>query len=201
MPVSGSPKEIVHEELHRFKHGQLHSEELAYIAGLFDGEGSVNFGNARSTKFIRIFVTNTNLEILEWLKSIFGGDIKPLSSRKSGWKKGYCWRLQWSRAVEFLSSIEPWSKIKRPQIVVAITWDVVRPHRGGKPPCDHKEVMDFLSEELRWLNKRGVSSEPKPSSLVLKEMGLCQQLDCLLMKRCIRKCTNLNTETCILEQV
>lgn len=25
MPVSGSPKEIIHSELHRFKHGQLHS--------------------------------------------------------------------------------------------------------------------------------------------------------------------------------
>lgn len=25
MPISGSPKEIVHEEMHRFKHGQLHS--------------------------------------------------------------------------------------------------------------------------------------------------------------------------------
>lgn len=25
MPVSGTPKEIIHEEMHRFKHGQLHS--------------------------------------------------------------------------------------------------------------------------------------------------------------------------------
>lgn len=182
MPVSGTPKEIVGEEMHRrvlidtqFRRAldvlckvNLSSEEMAYIAGLFDGEGCVSFGRTRSSWFIRVFVTNTNLEILEWLKSIFGGDIKKLSSRRDGWKQGYCWRISWTRAIEFLSLIAPWSRLKKRQIEIALAWDWSRAGMGQK---SEPLSVDLLVRELHWWNQRGGTSDPNPVSEFLQEIG------------------------------
>ena len=43
---------------------------LAYVAGLFDGEGSVGVGIDYK---VRITLCNTDEKVIKWLKSLFGG--------------------------------------------------------------------------------------------------------------------------------
>jgi hypothetical protein len=180
MPVSGTKPEIIipdllgiASDLRRKTDLALSRTDCAYLSGLFDGEGCVNFASVKNSRYIRIFITNTELDILKWVQSIFGGDISLLSSRKDGWKQGYCWRLSWTKAIEFLSFIEPWSKIKRRQIEIALAWHSLRPGQGGgcapgrsRPP---DEAVDLLIKELAWWNKRGGSTGPSPVTTILME--------------------------------
>jgi hypothetical protein len=138
-----------------------------YAAGFVDGEGCIGFAKTRSSIFPRIIVTNTNLEILNEFKEKWGGDIKPLSLRKKNWKQGYYWRVSWSKAVDFLSDIEPYLKIKKMQAHAVFAWNEVRPGRGGKTD---KDSFDFLVSYVHWLNKKGVNNEKNPLDVVLESI-------------------------------
>jgi hypothetical protein len=131
----------------------------AYIAGFVDGEGSIGFcRNRGSAIYPRVLVVNTNLAILEELRNQYGGDIAPLSRRKVGWKQGWMWRLSWSRAVNFLSDIQPWLRLKAMQAVAVFCWDAIRPGRGKSTASAQDERMDahaYLFDYVRNLNKRG----------------------------------------------
>lgn len=68
-------------------------EEIAYIAGIFDGEGHVGSSGVRS---IQVGITSTDLDILERVVAVFGGTIygpyekeerKPIFAWKAGSRK------------------------------------------------------------------------------------------------------------------
>jgi hypothetical protein len=168
----------------------LPSDTLAYVAGLFDGEGCVNFTQAGKQRawVIRVMIRNTDRPIIDYLQSVFGGRIetKVAYSDKPQWKTSYCWRLDWDAAVQFLEAIEPWVRIKSDQILVARLWDAVR-NRGNRisSEADYKEMIELLVKQLAWLNRKGRrSSEDKepmqeiidtldaPIDQILEEMGL-----------------------------
>ena len=52
----------------------MNEQEIAYIAGLFDGEGSIVL--AKDTRLtpgafqLTISITNTNLKVLEWIQKL-----------------------------------------------------------------------------------------------------------------------------------
>jgi hypothetical protein len=149
---------------------------LAYAAGFVDGEGCIGFTRCRNSVYPRVLVTNTNIEILEEFKEKWGGDIKPLSLRKENWKQGYSWRISWSKAVDFLSQIEPYLKIKWPQAHTVFAWNEIRPGRGQKWD---EECLEFLVDRISWLNKKGPKTDCDPLDIVLKEIqdearSLCQ---------------------------
>ena len=153
---------------------QLSKDELAYIAGIFDGEGCINFQCIRGSYYIRVLITNTNRDLLEYIQSIFGGDIKKMS-RKSGWKQSYVWRLSWSKAIEFLSLIEPWLRVKEDQAHIAFCWDHFRPGRGQGPIQKEKrkeanDVSKYLRECLTFFNKRGTHNLEDPVQRELDRM-------------------------------
>lgn len=130
-----------------------------YIAGLFDGEGCINFSRCRTSIFPRILLVNTNLAILEKLKAQYGGDIQKLS-RKPNWKQAYIWRLSWLKAVNFLDEISDWLEIKTEQADIIFAWDFLRKELTP-------EAKNFLIKQLHWLNKRGPATEAEPLKEVL----------------------------------
>jgi hypothetical protein len=138
---------------------------LAYIAGFFDGEGCVGFVRARSAIYARVLVTNTDRAVLEKLQQQFGGDIRQLALRRSGWKTGWYWRLSWSRAVAFLDAIYPWLRVKRAQAQTIFAWDAIRVGRGKQSAADRAAYLDaveLLRVRMHWLNKKGGSEQPDP---------------------------------------
>ena len=111
----------------------------------------------------------TNLTILEYLRSVFGGRIGSIGHRRMHWKIGYQWDIRWDAAVSFIEAIEPWLRIKKEQALVAIAWGEIRNRRNQ--PGDDKECVALLVEQLRWLNKKGADGQQgvDPMTAVLQK--------------------------------
>ena len=106
--------------------------DMAYIAGLFDGEGSIHFKRGiekkkkhkgkgyRYSNSMRISmeITMTDQSVLIWLHEVLGvGTLRPKTVkglRKDGTKylKQYKWRCTFRDAYKVCRLIWPWSKTK-----------------------------------------------------------------------------------------
>ena len=158
------------------KSGRKHTPiDLAYLAGLIDGEGSVivnpycpREGQRFKQYNLRVLVVNTNKEILEWIKSIFGGGVyshgKPESIKH---KQCYTWNIDAKKAEILLREVFPYLKIKKPQAKVALefrkTFNLSKYiryengiHVGNKVPDNLLNKRSQLREELKSLNQRGL---------------------------------------------
>lgn len=108
-------------------------EDLIYTAGLFDGEASVGIYSYKRKEFyytMSVRLTNTNLEVLEWLKITFGGSVNPYK-KKEGRKQAYQWTISSNQALLFLRLIQPFIKIKKEQANLAIEFQSTKRHRNG----------------------------------------------------------------------
>src|SRR5215831_10670720 len=131
----------------------LERETLAYIAGLFDGEGCVNFTRSGQSKtwVIRVMIRNTDRGIIEYVQSLFGGRIetKKAYAGKPLWKPSYCWRADWDAAISFLVQIEPWIRIKKEQIYCARVWDAVRSRGNANVDQEYRDMIELLAQQLQ----------------------------------------------------
>jgi hypothetical protein len=136
---------------------------LAYVAGLVDGEGSIGFTKvgAHRSWVPRVSITNTNLDVLEDIGKKFGGYIVPLSQRKEGWKQGYSWLILNSSAVSFIDLIYPWLRIKREQAWLLFLWDCIRPGKGIKRTTETIEALELINAQSKWLNMKGCNRPSK----------------------------------------
>ena len=153
------------------------AETLAYTAGLFDGEGCVNFSQSGQAKtlFIRVMIRNTDYGIMEFLQSAFGGQVSQYDySKNPTWKTSYCWRLDWDSAMDFLCAIEPWVRIKAEQILVAKVWGAIRNRGGKKLTDDYRSQIDLLAKQLHWLNRKckRLESDIEPIAEVLTTLSV-----------------------------
>ena len=100
--------------------------DLAYIAGLIDGEGSIQYKQymrkrkhnpkAYPTWSIRIEIAMTDRSVLIWLNEILGvGTVNPRKV-KPGKKKQWRWRCSHRQAYFVAKLIWPYVHIKLPAI-------------------------------------------------------------------------------------
>lgn len=101
---------------------------LAYIAGYFDGEGTVGINrstrNGSSRYRIQVSLGNTYKPAVDELKTTFGGSIHPHSKGKSNHRQMWYWTVNGVAAYNFLSKVLPYLREKQAQA---------------------QEVMDFYS--------------------------------------------------------
>ena len=110
--------------------------DKAYIAGLFDGEGSVHFKRGiekkkkhkgkgyRTSKSMRISmeITMTDSSIIRWVNEVLGVGVFSKKPRKGLRKDGtkylmqYRWRCTFRDAYYVCCLIWPWSHTKLPKI-------------------------------------------------------------------------------------
>ena len=98
-------------------------EDLSYLAGFFDGEGSIYIitNYKRNQHSLVVSITNTDMKILNWIKDFFGGNIaKTLFIKEKNNKP--CGRIRFysQNALFFLKQIEPFLKIKKEKARLAI---------------------------------------------------------------------------------
>ena len=140
--------------------------ELAYTAGIMDGEGSIMIQKTQgytklSDHYFRLIVViaNTDSWLIVWLHTTYGGYMYDTPA-KPGCKPLFTWRITGKPAKVFLESILPYLHIKKPQAELAIKF------QGNKKPRFGKKVKAYGSEELvlqeadrilmASLNKKGV---------------------------------------------
>ncbi len=91
---------------------------LAYIAGLFDGEGHIGFYTYKASKngqrYARLVlgITNSYRPVLDWVRKIVGAGRIHLKRRQGDWKDCYTYILQGMRARTFLTALLPYLKVK-----------------------------------------------------------------------------------------
>jgi len=121
------------------KRGQvttLSSEDIAYIAGLFDGEGSIYFARRPEKKKkhkgegyrisnsqrISMEITMTDRSVLQWVHEVLGVGTLVKKPRKGLRKDGTKYLMQWKWRCTFrdayfvCSVIWPWSHTKLAKI-------------------------------------------------------------------------------------
>lgn len=137
----------------------LSDREIAYLAGFFDGEGCVSilrFAEKRraATYFayrLQVRIGNTNLEVLEWIQSKFGGTIYDQVRSVPGNRKPFwAWHTSGHKAKTFLEMIEPFVIVKRRQIQVALQFLSLGRHQHV--PAARAALCGQMAE----LNFRGV---------------------------------------------
>jgi hypothetical protein len=102
--------------------------DLAYWAGLFDGEGCVLIARGRNPgrkvvqHWLTVSVSNTDLDVLRELGERFGGSIATDRTRKPHWHTCYHWHTSGRIAAAFLSAILPFARVKRAQIELALAF-------------------------------------------------------------------------------
>ena len=99
--------------------------ELAYLAGIFDGEGSVSIlrckrGDHRASYSLRVSVANTHLPTLDTLKEMFGGGIS--QKDKTHQRDCWSWYCGGKVAARCLRTLLPYLRIKVQQAEMGVAF-------------------------------------------------------------------------------
>lgn len=108
------------------------SQELAYAAGILDGEGSIIISHTKY-QYAVLFVTvsNTHHGVIKWLHKNFGGSVYQNKQPKR--KLCYKWTLCSNQAVRFLEVIYPFLMIKKERAKIAIKFQNKKSKQGTGP--------------------------------------------------------------------
>jgi len=138
-------------------------QEIAYLAGLFDGEGCITVGRevrrGKERAKSRVNVGMTTPEPLFLYKRIFGGAIS-VSQRKDKRhpKTFYNWHLQGRKVELFLRVIEPYVVVKKDKLLLSLS--LLGYYRSGSPR--RIELADQISQRRA---KKGGSDFSLPDPL------------------------------------
>jgi len=131
----------------------------AYAAGLFDGEGTLHISAYKPRRdvprpFHRLYVAigNTNVEVLEWVRSHYGGKVYTFEQSRPGFKPISRWQGTSAVAIAFLRAIEPYVIVKRDRVALALRFaETIRAPNGQRGSLTDEEYA--LREEIRQLMK------------------------------------------------
>lgn len=120
------------------------NKTMAYVGGLFDGEGHVSFnwGGKRHSWIRRVIITNTHKPTIDWLKRTFGGSI--FQHTKPNGTVIYQWGHQSREGIErFLKVLSPCLRQKKRRAQVMLSF-----LRGRKS-------ADEASRQIKEMNRKG----------------------------------------------
>lgn len=106
------------------------STQIAYLAGIIDGEGSIYIGNfSKNPKTgspyfqTNIQVTNTEKSLIDWIFETFGGLISkrtPRQTSKNSTKQAWVWTASGERVTHICELILPYLLCKRKQAEIML---------------------------------------------------------------------------------
>lgn len=150
--------------------GKVSESQLAYLAGIVDGEGHFNIhktraGNQRctNTRFqAEVIIVNSSYALMEWLIETFGSSICARKKDKAHYKQTWRWRIGANNAAELCRWLLPYLIIKKQQAELLIEFIDDRPEkpcrisgRGSKTPPEEQRRRERLWVRMSELNDRG----------------------------------------------
>jgi hypothetical protein len=101
----------------------LIEQDKSWIAGFIDGEGCINFNSYSEFNLqVRVMISNANLEVLEWIKFIYGGYIHRKKGHE-GWKQNYQYVVSSRKAMKLLKDVGKYLRIKQKQYKIALDYE------------------------------------------------------------------------------
>jgi hypothetical protein len=102
------------------------TEQLAYLAGFVDGEGTIYIKKCLRKGYIdydpRLQIVNTNKEVIDWICNLFGGKnfAKDRTKYHPTWKTSYYWYCPRNILDKLLPQLIPYLIIKKGQAILMI---------------------------------------------------------------------------------
>jgi hypothetical protein len=136
--------------------------DWAYAAGFVDGEGCIavvrSFVPSRNRYYygVHVVVANRDRDVLEWLKSLWGGWVVAFSKGQEHARQAWHWRAPTGiSAKPFLLGIQPWLRIKPAQCTNALAMiDLMARSRKTLGPCKMPSEWIEEQENLYWIQRK-----------------------------------------------
>lgn len=138
-------------------------EQLVYLAGIIDGEGTIYIyirkNNGSIDYFPRFQVVNTNQKLMDWIHQTFGGHLysKNRSKHDKNWRNQFEWYTTRKLMDQLLPLVLPYLIAKKPQAEIMIKFrKTFKNRKTYRVPSDIQTIRNECYHKLRFLNKRGV---------------------------------------------
>ena len=128
--------------------------EAAYLAGLIDSDGHIGLGRS-----VRVAVTNTDREWMEWLAETWDGTLYPNTPGRPNRDKPQ-WIVRWNGrySLPLLTRVRPWLRAKAAQADLAIHWLTHLRGRKGMPVSDEiQRAREVIHDDMTTLNRKGAA--------------------------------------------
>jgi hypothetical protein len=123
------------------------TEQLAYLAGYFDGDGSVFY----SKGLISVGIGSGDKAVIERFAILFGGKIHRIVAKQSK-RAIYDWRRFGADAQEVLAALFPWLIAKREAAVLGLEFRMWK--AGVKLPEDIRQQREEIGQKIHEINCR-----------------------------------------------
>jgi hypothetical protein len=139
--------------------------QIAYLAGLIDGEGCFYIGHVKQGKYgnglqwhSMLKITSCDEELIIWLENIFGGSKDSRyrwTSKQAFTRPVFNWQATGAMLDYLLPIVMPYLIIKKKQCDVMMRYRLTSKNIGSKrlPPEVTEKRLELLSE-MRNLNSR-----------------------------------------------
>ncbi len=138
--------------------------DLAYAAGIIDGEGCIYIDRYKDKRrneeknmnyVLRVKVAMTDLIAPAWLLK-FGGSVRTYNYKTPKFKPIHIWTINSDKAIDFLSLIFPFIKIKKAQIETAIDFQKTKSGYCCRKSSSLNVIQfrEQLAVKMRQLNQR-----------------------------------------------
>ena len=112
----------------------MNKEEIAWVAGLLEGEGSFLFTKSNCLK---VQCAMTDLDVLEKLQEYAGGRMASASRSEDHWKPSWVWWISGEQAGELMRLVQPYMLSRRSAKI-----DEVLEQRRVFEEAKNKRILD-----------------------------------------------------------
>lgn len=149
--------------------------DIAYMAGLIDGEGTISIATTKGSHRVRPFIeiTNTDPLMIRWLQQYFWQKVR--KGETDLHRPVFKVHLTGYGIIPFLERIKPYLTAKKIQCSLLIAFINLRQNQNWKD-SPSAEMLDTL-KDLRILNSRKKGTEPSKEIVRAKYMALLKSLD------------------------
>lgn len=138
-------------------------EILAFIAGVFEGEGSISISNLsnkswnkRTDYSLKVRISNTDRPLLNWIVDKYGGKIHKSGTVNN--KIVWAWSIHAQQAETFLKIMMPYLICKKERAKVALEFRKTKDNGHRKwyrIPQKISEMRESIYLKLKMLNAKG----------------------------------------------
>lgn len=143
---------------------ELSEHEAAYLAGIFDGEGSIcvwmnckRYDNMNVT----VSIGMNDRQAIDLFRAAFGGSITIIKRANPRHRNSLRWSVKCRKAKPVLERLLPYLLIKKQQALLALDLLSTVTHIGGRVTPDSRAQQKTLREAIRKLNACGPAT-PSP---------------------------------------
>lgn len=134
--------------------------ELAWAAGLFEGEGSVRINSAtkRNLGHLLCSVVNTDISVVEYFQKRWPGYLRPASGLRPDQRPAWVWLVAANKATEFIEEVYPYVITTRVKDKMKLGL-AFQKQKSNSPLVNrslpYKETQKELYLLMKDLNRRG----------------------------------------------